>query len=292
MEIRKLGTLDCDMVETTPVVFHDRLYRFEYVRSNYKPNRTGNSYFRFVDVATGESTPAFAAGYHLGSAYAEGDTMYVYGVEIWNGKTIQVFWSKDLKAWNTQVALHLPGWGIFNTSVCRGPDRHVMAFEIGEPPEETGVPFTTRFAGSNDLLNWTLTPSECVFSKDRYTACPALRYLDGRYYMIYLEARPGPTYEPHIVRSPDLVHWESSPLNPVIQFSAQDKVIANLKLAAEQRAHIAAAANLNNSDVDLCEFEGKVVINYSWGDQQGTEFLAEAVYEGTLASFLKGFFPK
>ena len=119
-----------------------------------------------------------------------------------------------------------------------------------------------------------------------------MRYLDGRYYMIYLEARPGPTYEPHIVRSPDLVHWESSPLNPVIQFSAQDKVIANLKLTAEQRAHIAAAANLNNSDVDLCEFEGKVVINYSWGDQQGTEFLAEAVYEGTLASFLKGFFPK
>ena len=25
--IRKLGTILCDMVETTPVVFHDRLYR-------------------------------------------------------------------------------------------------------------------------------------------------------------------------------------------------------------------------------------------------------------------------
>ncbi|MGB9717317.1 MAG: hypothetical protein ACP5PQ_01910 [Thermoproteota archaeon] len=39
--IVKLGTIDCDMVETTPIVFQNRLYRFEYVRSNYKPNKTG-----------------------------------------------------------------------------------------------------------------------------------------------------------------------------------------------------------------------------------------------------------
>ena len=30
--IEKLGTIDCDMVETTPIVFGGRLYRFEYVR--------------------------------------------------------------------------------------------------------------------------------------------------------------------------------------------------------------------------------------------------------------------
>jgi hypothetical protein len=41
--IKKLGTIDCDMVETTPVVFHGKLYRFEYVRENYKPNTTGKS---------------------------------------------------------------------------------------------------------------------------------------------------------------------------------------------------------------------------------------------------------
>ena len=290
-EIRKLGTIDCDMVETTPVVFGGRLYRFEYVRTNYRPNTTGDSYFRFIDVATGEATAAFAEGYHLGSAYAEGDTMYVYGVETWNGQTIQVFRSRDLKTWSTQTALHLPGWGIFNTSVCRGREGYAMAFEIGEPPEETGVAFTMRFAESDDLLTWRLTPPECVFSKDRYTACPALRYLDGLYYMIYLEARPGPTYEPHIVRSPDLIEWEGSPLNPVMQFSPEDKQIANPRLDPEQRDRIAAAVNLNNSDVDLCEFGGRVVINYSWGNQQGTEFLAGAVYEGGLADLLRGFFP-
>jgi len=290
--IRKLGTIDCDMVETTPLVWRGRLYRFEYVRDNYKPNKTGSSYFRFVDVKTGEPTPAFAAGWHLGSAYAEGERVYVYGVNTWGGTEIRVWWSDDLKTWSSQTALSLPGWQIYNTSVCKGAGRYVMAFEIGAPPQETGVAFTMRFAESPDLLNWRLTPSDCVFSKDRYTACPALRFLDGFYYMIYLEARPGPTYEPHIVRSKDLVRWESSPFNPMMQFSPEDKIIANPRLSEEERKRIAGAVNINNSDVDLCEFEGKVIINYSWGNQQGIEHLAEAVYEGTLARFLRAWFPE
>ena len=41
--IKKLGTIDLLMVETTPVVFKDRLYRFEYVRDNYHANKTGAS---------------------------------------------------------------------------------------------------------------------------------------------------------------------------------------------------------------------------------------------------------
>ena len=71
-EIVKRGTIDCDLVESTPIVFGGKLYRFEYVRERYKPNTTGGPYFRFIDVATGEATPAFAKGYALGCAYAEG----------------------------------------------------------------------------------------------------------------------------------------------------------------------------------------------------------------------------
>ena len=289
--IKKLGTIDCDMVETTPVVFKSRLYRFEYVRDNYKPNTTGKSYFRFIDVASGDATPSFAAGYHLGSAYVEGETMYVFGVNMWGKERIQVFWSKDLKQWEDKPALVLPGWEIFNNSVCKGKDgRYVMAFEIGAPPEETGVAFTTRFATSVDLLAWALTPSACVYTKERYSACPALRYLDGDYYMIYLESYPG-YWAPHIVRSKDLVVWEESPFKPIMKHSGEDKRIANPKLTEAERKRIADAVDVNNSDVDFCEFEGKTIIYYSWGNQQGIEHLAEAVYEGPEAAFLKGFFP-
>jgi hypothetical protein len=289
--VKKLGTLDVLMVETTPVVFRGRLYRFEYVRDNYPANETGASYFRFIDVATGKATPSFAKGQHLGCAFVEGDTAYAFGVDRWGGSKITVFRSKDLEKWEDRPALHLPGWSLYNTSVCKADGRYVMAVEVGGPKEVVGVPFTTFFAESKDLLTWAPLPRECVYSKEKYTACPALRYVGVYFYMTYLEARPGPTYETHIVRSKDLRRWESSRLNPVLAFSDEDKKIANPGLTAEQREAIAGAKDLNNSDVDLCEYKGKTVIYYSWGNQQGKEFLAEAVYEGTLADFLRSYFP-
>jgi alpha-L-fucosidase len=289
--IRRLGTLDLDMVETTPVVFRDRLYRFEYVRKDYHANKTGDSYFRFIDLETGKVTPAFAKGYDLGCAYAEGETMWVFGVDNWDGENIAVFRSTDLGRWEQRPALKLTGWGLFNTSVCKAGDRYLMAIEVGKPPQVVGVPFTMRFAESKNLLDWKLLAEECVYTKERYSACPALRFHGDWFYMLYLEARPGPNYETHIVRSRDLIRWESSPLNPVLKASQEDRRIANPRLIADQRAKIAQSVDLNNSDVDLCEFQGKVVITYSWGNQQGTEFLAAGVYDGSLASFLSGFFP-
>ena len=51
--------------------------------------------------------------------------------------------------------------------------------------------------------------------------------------------------------------------------------ISNSKLTAEQQKAISQAKNINNSDFDLCEFGGKTIIFYSWGNQQGKEFLAD-----------------
>ena len=49
--------------------------------------------------------------------------------------------------------------------------------------------------------------------------------------------------------------------------------------------------DLNNSDVDFCEFRGKTIITYSWGNQQGTEFLAEAVYDRVAGELPEGVLP-
>jgi len=94
-----------------------------------------------------------------------------------------------------------------------------------------------------------------------------------------------------LVRSHDLIHWEPSPLNPVLRNSAEDKLIANASINDSQRARIANAVNLNNSDIDFCEWQGRLTINYSWGNQMGVEHLAEAVYDGSLKQFLKAWFP-
>lgn len=291
--IRKLGTIDCDMVETTPIVINGRLYRFEYVRDNYKANKTGKSYFRFKDVQTNAVTAAFAQGYHFGSAYNDNGTIYVFGVPKIGGEIMTVFRSKDMVNWEQKDIFNLPGWRLFNNSVCKGPDSFIMAFEIGDPLEECGHPFTIRFAASADLWNWALTPSGCVYSKDRYTACPYIRYVpdDGQYYMIYLEALPGWGYVPYIARSEDLVRWVRSQVNPVLMFDEQeDKKLGNHFFSPEERARIDHALDINNSDFDMCEFLGRTVIYYSWGNQTGVEFLAEAVYEGPADEFLQGFY--
>lgn len=287
-EIKKLGTIDCDLVETTPIVFKNRVYRYEYVRKGYKQNTTGDSYSRFVDHETGEATPSFAKGYHLGSAFVDKDSVYVTAVDIWDGENIRMFVSSDLQNWKSRSVLHLSGYGIFNSSLCKADKRYVLMFEIGKPKEEAGERFTARFASSEDLVNWKLMPKECNYSKDRYTAPHALRYLNGYFYNFYLEAFEG--YEMRVVRSVDLITWEASKYNPVLKASKEDKQIANSKLTEAQRADIFNAENRNNSDIDFCEYKNKLIINYSWGNQRGVEFLAEAEYDGSLKDFLNGFF--
>lgn len=288
--IVKVGTIDCDLVETTPVVFKGRLYRFEWVRANYTDNKVGN-HFRLVDVEKQTFTPPFAMGYQFGSAFVENDAVYVTGtLKSESGDRIDLFVSKDLEHWESRPVHGGPEWGIFNTSLCKADSKYVLMFEIDRPADQAGAAFTARFLESPDLVRWTLTPPECHYAKDRYTAPHCLRYLEGWYYDFYLESGPG-YYEMRVVRSKDLIHWESSPLNPVLHHSDEDRKIASPKLTAEQRERIAKAVNLNNSDIDFCEHNGRLVIYYSWGNQQGVEHLAEAYCQGTEKDFLKGWFP-
>ena len=287
--IIKSGTIDCDLVETTPIVFNDKVYRFEYVRPGYWNNKTGDSYFRFADRETGTVTKSFGRGFHLGSAYVHEDAVIVTAVDIWDGEEVHIFISKDLENWESWKAFKLSGFGIFNTSLTWAKDEFVLMFEIGKPKEQAGHRFTANFATSADLKNWQTLSSNHNYSKDRYTAPHCLRYLDGYFYNFYLEAHEG--YEMRVVRSRDLITWDSSPLNPVLRFSIEDKKIANPKLSKELHERIAKAENRNNSDLDFCEYRGELIINYSWGNQKGEEFLAEAIYQGTMEEFLRGWFP-
>lgn len=287
--IRKIGTIDCDMVETTPVVFKNKVYRFEYVRANYWDNPTGNSYFRFVDHQTGKRTAPFAKGFHFGSAFVSDGTAYVTAVNQPDGECIYIFASRDLEHWDSWLAFKLPGFGMFNTSLIKVDNKFVLMFEVGKPKKEAGVAFTARFATSTDLKKWEILSSDHNYAMDRYTAPHCLRYLDGYYYDFYLEIHKG--FEMRVVRSKDLISWEPSPLNPVLKVSADDKITANQNLSDSLLQKIAMAEDCNNSDIDFCEFKGKLVINYSWGNQRGKEFLAEATYNGTQEQFLKGWFP-
>jgi hypothetical protein len=286
--IIKKGTIDCDLVETTPIVFKGHVYRFEWVRKGYWNNPFKQDYCRLVDHQSGKTTEPFAFGHEYCSAFVAGNTVYVTGTGS-DRSTISMFASKDLITWQTWTVFHDPNFGMFNTSLCKAGREYVLMFEIDRPADQAGVAFTARFLKSKDLRHWELTPAECNYAKDRYTAPHCLRYLDGYFYDFYLEAHNG--YEMRVVRSKDLIHWEPSPLNPVLKASDEDRTILNPNLPPALRQRIATAANLNNSDIDFCEYRHELVVNYSWGNQQGTEFLAEAVFPGTEKQFLRGWFP-
>jgi len=160
---------------------------------------------------------------------------------------------------------HAEGERNLNTSVCKGPDGYVMAYETN-----SYVPFTIRFARSRDLMAWDKV-GDVAWRKDKYTACPAIRYHDGCYYMFYLNHTEGRWhFEEHLARSRDLVTWEESPLNPVLTPLPEE--------------------GANNSDIDVVEHEGRVKMFYYTGDQKGSGKLKLATYDGTLGEMLEGFF--
>ena len=291
-QIEKLGTIGVDLMESTPFVFNGTLYRLEYLRENSPHNKGAPSFQRIVDVETGTTVASLGRGFHFPSAYVSDDTLFIYAVPAGGAPEIQVFWSRDLKTWSSQEALGIPGWGIFNTSVTRGPRGFVMAFEVGSPEDVVGERFTTFFAESDDLRNWRLVGRDRAFSKDFYSACPTLRYVNGYYYVLYLSrVSPAPKaeYATHIARSRDLSHWELSPRNPVLSHSLADYRIHNPELTAAEKKRVANAVNINNSDVDLCEHDGKVIIYYSWGNQFYVDHLAEARFNGTESGLLESF---
>ena len=304
--IRKLGTIECNnIVETTPLIWKDELYRFEVVRrKSFAAGNTGRHWnelddspcLRCVHVRTNTPTPLFAEDHTFGFPYVVGDTMYVVtgaGKE-WGSDGLTFFRSKDLIHWEQYAELRLPGWETYNMNIAEKDGVYTLMVEISKPVEEAGEhPYTFRFFRSTDLTNWELTPRECVFQKDRYAGSPSIYTFDGDpyYYVGYLEHYPDYRFGQSIARSKDFIHWEYSPINPVLMYNDfEDKQIASAFLTPADRKRIAEALDTNNSDMELCEYLGRTLIYYSWGDQRGTEFLAEAWYEGPMHEFLRSWF--
>lgn len=296
--LKKLGTVKINTVETTPVVWQDRLLRFEWVR-NKNWGASGGversvGCYQFVDMENEQTVCAFAEDHSFGCCYAENGKMYVVGVRgEGGGSVLDLFVSEDLQSWESREVLTFPeGISLFNTSLCKGDGRYILAIEIGGSHEAVGRPFTCVFAESDDLLHFRmLDMMEYSYSRERYTACPCIRFADGFYYMIYLEGAPCHRWLPYIVRSKDLKEFELGLTNPVMWHSDEDKqILCPERFTPEELDYIEHAVNCNNSDFDLCEYQGKTIITYSWGNQLGKEFLALAEYEGSPEEFLKSFF--
>ena len=298
-QLKKTGAISGGGGECTPFVWHDRLMLLENLWEDPAPRAEVRDYF------TGEAFPPFGGdGTRFYSAYCESDVVFVFATL---DNVVYRYTSADLVAWEKTAVLAFPdSFELFNTSVCQGPDGYMMAVECAWQGQSKGKGnlvnnpyigeyYTEFFASSPDLANWTLLSFDTAYTPARYCACPALRWCEGYYYMICLESLPLGRYAPYIYRTKDFDAWEIGLYNPILWPSEEDRrvkegVALPQDVAKENETHV----DVNNSDVDLCEYEGKTYVVYCAGHQaqaQGMNGLVcEAVYDGPMREFLSAYF--
>jgi hypothetical protein len=262
--LRDISLVQKDMCEMSPVVWQGKLMHLACVR----PASGGSAaqyWLEVRDAATNEPVAKFAEGYGLASCFVDGDTFYATASRFadanWNDVTL--FSSKDLKTWEQRVIVTQENEHLFNSSLCKGPEGFVLAYESNTPDYPA---FTVKFAASKDLQTWAKLP-EATFGTNRYTACPEIHYSNGYYYVLYLENRkPRHYYETYVTRSKDLKTWELSSANPVLSPQGLDE-------------------GINASDPALVEFDGKTHVYFSVGDQLTWMNVKGGVFPGTADEF-------
>jgi len=258
-----------NLCEVSNVHWQGRLCRLECIRPG--EGGTGSDYYLLLrDAETGAELARFAEGYGLASALVDGDTFHAFASRWEEGNWNDVTWfsSKDLVQWETAVAIEQENEHLFNSSVCKGTNGYVMAYESNDPAYPA---FTIKFAESVDLKTWTKLP-EATFGTNRYTACPFITHVNGYYYVLYLERKsPQWFFETFITRTKDLKTWELSAANPVISPDVLGE-------------------GINVSDPDLIEHEGKTRLYYAAGDQLKWMNIQWAEYDSPMADFLEGWY--
>jgi hypothetical protein len=264
-------------MENTPVLFNSRLL----LVSNYRPGgaeaKGKDAYLYIDDLKTGTEVARIGQGHSFVSALVDVNELNIFALEfsdfgrIMNSNGIDRLVTTDLKNWKTEkVILPEGSEHLFNTSVCLDDKGYLMAYESDKP-----VQFCFKFARSTDLSKWEKIPG-LVFTgvKNEYSACPVIRYFNPFYYVIYLHNKIAGHngYISFMARSKNLIDWELSPFNPILE--------------AEE------GEGVNNSDVDIIEYEGKTYLYYATGDQETWGTVRVALYDGPMKDFYSNHFPE
>lgn len=301
-KIEKLGACSPNG-EMTPFVWKGRLYRLELVDPS-KGWRVDEAKAGIRDVETGKFLSFLAEDSYFHSACVDGDVVYVTGVDKVRRDTIRLYESRDLKTWKSRDLLTNPGWIYFNSQLVHAENEWTIILESGAgvyphlaedeaPRKYVGKNgWTMFFAKSPDMKNWRFLDYEKPFSLDEHTGGPALKYSDGWYYLLGDCKIPRYVYTSYMYRTRDFETWYVGYYNPIIMPSDEDRKISpNYKdITEEERERLKTAFNVNNTDLDICEWQGKTYINYLCGNQLGNYWMCEAVCDMPLADFFKSYF--
>lgn len=263
--ITKSSTLYPNRMESTPVVWTDG--SLLDIVSKRNMHTTDISAINGIEIYQNHLLISTLPGtFGFISAIVSGGKLHVFGTYITNPRVVHLTTS-NLLAWDgpeVTVIVAPAGYHYYNSSVT--PDATGFKMSLDFWPN-SNASFTVIFLTSSDLDSWAVVPGA-----QSIVECPALRYSNGWYYLLYTM----PYYDEFVVyieRSHDLVTWVSS----------SQPILAPTEGEGD-----------NNSDIDLVELNGQVLIRYAVGYQiifNGSFVnIREATYNGSMDDFFEEFF--
>ena len=291
-KIEKLGAVS-PFCQPDVFVWHGRVYRLETTDPTNGLDRSAPIIASIRDRETGEIISRFGHGCYYYSLYQEEDMVYVIAVKSvpprFGGDTLMLYESTNLVCWSCRELIHLPDFWVHYTSMTKGPDGYVLSL-LSQKPEQYVKKhiFTIFFASSEDMRHWTLMGMEQRYPQDRYIGSPYMQYHDGYYYLLATEELPHLRYAVYIYRTQNFETWEHGLYNPVLMPGKEDRKLSMYAydFMPDQISAMRTGFISSNSDIHLCDWNGKTLISYCVGNQRGFAYSAEAIYNGTTADFL------
>ena len=277
--------------EATPFEFKGKKYLLFNLSGINQEEEKGNVDRAVIrELDTGNTLCEILPNHYFISAYVANGKCYCFGSYVgehpgqWRAHKINMICSDDLIHWSEpKCILDYPLGCVYNTGTIFGGERYIMLFET----DDRRFPiFTFRFLESKDLENWTLM-DKAIYGDKKYVGGPAIYYIpeDKMIYITYVnefinEETRQVNYDTCIARTRDLVHWEEG--NRPILFPDYEH-----KPSPEKHPDV---YEINASDAEFIEQDGKVIVYYCGGNQMGIGDAAKAEYEGTLAQLFQEFF--
>lgn len=293
--LTKEGYLGSPLVEVTPFVFHNRLYRLENHQKFFDlPGSAPGDRFledevRIREVETDELSSVALVGHAFASALVHEGVVYVFAGKHaadrpWRKITeIVMTYSSDLKTWSPPVTILRSEEEevLFNVAVCWDGDRFVLLYETDDARWPA---FTFKYCENKqiqDPTGWRKIEG-AIYGREKYVGGPALYYENGWYYTLYLQALPDAHWETCVTRSRDLLRWQDAAEGrPFVSYDTTKKSLPLRPPQLHER---------NASDAELCYFDGKTIVLFTGSDQQVAGDLQRATFDGTPQQLLESFF--
>lgn len=278
--------------EMTPFIFKGRDYRVENIMHLSPRSRYHDDHFLIRDLERNRIVSIPLMNHFFGTAYVAGNICYCFALDYeeypsWQAYGIDMIRSSDLITWSRpqKIFTSPEPEHVFNNAVAFDGKRYVMLYETDAPPYPK---YTFKFLESIDLVHWVPIP-DAIYGDKKYVGGPAMYFIpeDGFFYVTYVNEFTNPetgelNYDTRITRTKNFTDWENAPENrPVL---SPDYV------HRPDPMHHPDVFEINASDAEFIEKNGKVTVYYCGGNQQGVADNKSAEFKGTLAELFQSFF--